>query len=113
MRRSPAGKLADAVPLHQNAPGASHARINDPYLLWCRIAARIAREDPLELLERWRALAEDYLLWKGENISVLDPEGPGSGRIEGRLFGLSSEGELVIQSHARMISCLRGSLTRN
>jgi len=101
------------VPLHQNAPGTPYSRLSDPYLLWCRIAARIAREDPLELLERWRALAEDYLLWKGENISVLDPEGPGSGRLEGRLFGLSTEGELVIQSHARMISCLRGSLTRN
>lgn len=109
----PAGKLADAVPLHQNAPGTPYSRLSDPYLLWCRIAARIAREDPLELLERWRALAEDYLLWKGENISVLDPEGPGSGRLEGRLFGLSTEGELVIQSHARMISYLRGSLTRN
>ena len=107
----PAGKLEDAVSLQK--PECAAPRTKDPYLLWCRIASRIAEEDPQALLERWRALAEDYLLWKGENISVIDPEGPGSGRLEGRLFGLSPDGELVVQSNARMISCLRGSLARN
>ena len=107
----PAGKLEDAVSLQK--PECAAPRMKDPYLLWCRIASRIAEEDPQALLERWRALAEDYLLWKGENISVIDPEGPGSGRLEGRLFGLSPDGELVVQSNARMISCLRGSLARN
>lgn len=104
----PPGRLADA----DQTEGAPSVREADPFALWSRIVQRIAAEDPAALLSDWREAAAGRLLWQGETVEVADPEGPGSGRLEGRLLGLSETGELVLQSSARTFSLVRGSIAR-
>ncbi|WP_295479074.1 hypothetical protein [uncultured Sutterella sp.] len=104
----PPGRLADADPT-ESAPAAREA---DSFVLWNRIVRRIAAEDPAALLLDWREAAAGRLLWQGETVEVADPEGPGSGRLEGRLLGLSETGELVLQAGARTFSLIRGSIAR-
>ncbi|MDO5531541.1 biotin--[acetyl-CoA-carboxylase] ligase [Sutterella sp.] len=104
----PPGRLADA----DRSDAFDAPRETDPMKLWTRVARRISVEDPDDLAETWQMIAAERLLWKGDTVVITEPEGPGSPDLTGRLLGLSAEGEVVLETHARTASCSRGSLAR-